>query len=571
MSTKDDEEQQLRSVALQNAQSIHLARRRAEEDLRKHSEWLRVTLASIGDAVITTDVEGRVTFMNRVAESLTGWSQAEALGCSLVDIFPIFNEQSRQPVENSALQALRAGTLVALANHTILVAKDGSEWPIDDSGAPIRNEQGEVVGAVLVFRDISERKRMELERERLLANAQAAQKEAEQANRLKDEFLATASHELRTPLTAVVGWSRMLRTGKLDADNRARALESIERNAILQTKLIDDLLDVSRIITGKLILDRRPIEMAHVVSDAVNTVRPAADAKNITIETSFDAEAGPVLGDANRLQQVVWNLLSNAVKFTPKNGRIEVALRRVNSQIEISVCDSGEGISSEFLPYVFDRFRQGDGKTTRSHSGLGLGLAIVRQLVELHGGTVNAHSDGPGCGAVFKVRLPILSINSVFGNKTVARDSTLTTERGTNGLSIESSPRLEGVRILVVDDDRDTRQMLKAVLSECQAEVITAASAAEALEEIERRKPDVLVSDLGMPEQDGYELIKEVRDMESADHTARIPALALTAYAKAEDRVRALAGGYQVHLSKPVEPAEFVLVVANLAGRRQTS
>jgi PAS domain S-box-containing protein len=571
MSTKDDEEQQLRSVALQNAQSIHLARRRAEEDLRKHSEWLRVTLASIGDAVITTDVEGRVTFMNRVAESLTGWAQAEALGCSLVDIFPVFNEHSRQPVENSALQALRAGTLVGLANHTILVAKDGSEWPIDDSGAPIRNAQGEVVGAVLVFRDISERKRMELERERLLANAQAAQKEAEQANRLKDEFLATASHELRTPLTAVVGWSRMLRTGKLDAENRARALESIERNAILQTKLIDDLLDVSRIITGKLTLDRRPLEMVHVVSDAVNTVRPAADAKNITIETSFDAEAGPVFGDANRLQQVVWNLLSNAVKFTPKNGRIEVALRRVNSQIEISVCDSGEGISSEFLPYVFDRFRQGDGKTTRSHSGLGLGLAIVRQLVELHGGTVNAHSDGPGCGAVFKVRLPILSINSVFGNKTAARDSTLTTEGDTNALSIECHPRLDGVRVLVVDDDSDTRQMLKAVLSECQAEVITAASATEALEEIERRKPDVLVSDLGMPEQDGYDLIKEVRDMESADHTVRIPALALTAYAKAEDRVRALAGGFQVHLSKPVEPAEFVLVVANLARRRQTS
>ena len=571
MSTKDDEEQLLRSVAEQNAQSIHLARRRAEEALRKQSDWLRVTLSSIGDAVISTDVEGRVTFMNRVAESLTGWAQAEALGRSLTDIFQILNEESRQPVENPALRALSAVTIVGLANHTILIAKDGTEWPIDDSAAPIRNEQGEVLGAVLVFRDISERKRMELERERLLATAQAAQKEAEQANRLKDEFLATASHELRTPLTAVVGWSRMLRTGKLDAENSARALEAIERNATLQTKLIDDLLDVSRIITGKLTLDRRAIEMAHVVSDAVNTVRPAADAKNITIETSFDAEAGPVLGDANRLQQVVWNLLSNAVKFTPKNGRIEVALQRVNSEVEISVGDSGEGISSEFLPYVFDRFRQGDGKTTRLHSGLGLGLAIVRQLVELHGGTVNAHSDGPGRGATFKLRLPVLSINSVPGSKTAARDLTLTRARVTDGLSIECPPRLDGVRVLVVDDDSDTRQMLKAVLSECQADVITAASAAEAIEEIERRKPDVLVSDLGMPEQDGYELIKKVREMESADHTARIPALALTAYAKAEDRVRALASGYQVHLSKPVEPAEFVLVVANLAGRGQSS
>ena len=568
MSTKDDEELLLRSVVQQNAQSIHLARRRAEESLRKQSDWLRVTLSSIGDAVITTDVEGHVTFMNRVAESLTGWAQAEAMGHSLTDIFKILNEQSRQPVENPALRTLDAGTIVRLANLTVLVAKDGTECPIDDSAAPIRNEQGEVVGAVLVFRDISERQRMELERERLLATAQAAQKEAEQANRLKDEFLATASHELRTPLTAVVGWSRMLRTGKLDAETSARALEAIERNATLQTKLIDDLLDVSRIITGKLTLDRRAIEMAHVVSDAVNTLRPAADAKHITIETSFDAEAGPVLGDANRLQQVVWNLLSNAVKFTPKHGHIEVALQRVNSEVQVSVGDSGEGISNEFLPYVFDRFSQGNGKTTRSHSGLGLGLAIVRQLVESHGGTVNAHSDGPGCGATFKFRLPVLSINSVRASKTDAND--VTGARVTDRLSIECPPRLDGVRVLVVDDDSDTRQMLKAVLSECQADVIIAASAAEAIKEIERRKPDVLVSDLGMPEQDGYELIRKVRETESGD-TARIPALALTAHAKAEDRVRALAGGYQVHLSKPVEPAEFVLVVANLAGRAQSN
>jgi len=571
MPTKNDEEQLLRSVAEQNAQSIHLARRRAEESLREQSDWLRVTLASIGDAVISTDVEGRVTFMNRVAESLTGWRQAEALGRFLTEIFQILNEESRQPVENPVLRALSAVTTVGLANHTILISKDGMEWPIDDLAAPIRGEQGEILGAVLVFRDISERKRMEMEQERLLSAAQRAQKEAEQANRLKDEFLATASHELRTPLTAVVGWSRMLRTGKLDAENSARALEAIERNATLQTKLIDDLLDVSRIITGKLTLDRRPIEIAHVVSDAVNTVRPAADAKNIAIETSFYTQAGPVLGDANRLQQVIWNLLSNAVKFTPKNGRIEVALQRVNSEVEISVGDSGEGISSEFLPYVFDRFRQGDGKTTRLHSGLGLGLAIVRQLVELHGGTVSAHSDGPGRGSIFKLRLPVLSINNVPDRKSVASDFTLTRARVTDGLNLECSPRLDGLRVLVVEDDPDTRQMLKALLSECNADVITVPSAAEAIKEIGRRKPDVLVSDLGMPEQDGYELIKKVREMESADHTARIPALALTAYAKAEDRVRALAGGYQVHLSKPVEPAEFLLVVANLAGRGQSS
>jgi PAS domain S-box-containing protein len=567
MSTKEDEEQLRRSVVQQNGQSIYPARRRADEALRKQSDWLRVTLSSIGDAVITTDVEGRVTFLNRVAESLTGWTHEEARGRPLPDIFQILNEESRQPVENPALQTLSAGTTVVLANNTILIAKDGTECPIDDSAAPIRNEQGEVVGTVLVFRDISDRKQMELERERLLAAARAAQKEAEQANRLKDEFLATASHELRTPLTAVVGWSRMLRSGKLDAENSARAVEAIERNATLQTRLIDDLLDVSRIITGKLTLDRVAIEMAHVVSDAMNTLRPAADAKHITIETSFDAEAGPVLGDANRLQQVMWNLLSNAVKFTPKYGHIEVTLQRVNSEVQVSVGDSGEGISKEFLPYVFDRFTQGDSKTTRSHSGLGLGLAIVRQLVELHGGTVKAHSDGPGRGATFKLQLPVLSINRVVDNRSGASDLTPTRARVTDGLHIECPPRLDGVRVLVVDDDFDTRQMLKAVLSECHADVITAASAAEAIKEIEQRKPDVLVSDLGMPEQDGYELIKQVRKTESADNAARVPALALTAYAKAEDRVRALAGGYQVHLAKPVEPAEFVLVVANLAGR----
>lgn len=569
MSTKPDEEQLLRSVAQQNAHSINLARRRAEDALRKQSEWLQVTLSSIGDAVISTDIDGRVTFMNRVAESLTGWSQAEALGRSLSEVFHALNEQNRQPVENPALRALSTGTIGGLANPTILIARDGTEWPIDDSAGPIRTEHGEVTGVVLIFREITERRRLESEREQLLASAQVAQQEAEQANRLKDEFLATASHELRTPLTAVVGWSRLLRTGKLDAENSARALEAIERNASLQTKLIDDLLDVSRIITGKLSLDRRPIEMAHVVSDAVNTVRPAADAKNITIETRFDADAGPVLGDANRLQQVVWNLISNAVKFTPKNGRIEVALMRVDSQIEISVCDSGEGINPEFLPYVFDRFRQADGKSTRSHSGLGLGLAIVRQLVELHGGTVYAHSDGPGRGAMFTLRLPALSIYLVPSSATDGFAESKMRVR--EELSIECSPRLDGVRVLVVDDDLETREMLHAVLSQCNADVITAASAAEALQAIKRRKPDVLVSDLGMPEQDGYELIRQVRELESRDNRSSTPALALTAYAKAEDRVRALAGGYQVHLSKPVEPAEFVLVVANLAGGARSS
>ena len=563
----NEEEDRLRSVALQNAQSIHLARLRAEEALRKQSEWLRITLSSIGDAVVSTDAEGNVTFMNTVAESLTSWTQTEAIGRPLPEVFRIVNEQSRQPVDNPALRALREGAIVGLANHTILIAKNGTEWPIDDSAAPIRNELGEVFGVVLVFRDITERKKSEIERNRLLASAEAARQEAEAANRLKDEFLATASHELRTPLSAVVGWSRLLREGKLDSEGSARALEAIERNAHLQTKLIEDLLDISRIITGKLTLDRQPTEMAHVVNDALNTVRPAAEAKNITITTSFDSQAEPVLGDPNRLQQVVWNLLSNAVKFTPKDGHIGVALLRVDSQVEISVSDSGEGISPEFLPYVFERFRQADGRTTRQHGGLGLGLAIVRHLVESHGGSVNATSDGKGRGATFSVLLPILGVYGVAGLETEARTHALTKKR----LSIECPPKLDGVRVLVVDDDLDTRQMLEAVLSQCEADVVTAGSVVEALQEIERQKPDVLVSDIGMPDQDGYEFIQRVREMEAKHEDKAMPALALTAYAKAEDRVRALSGGYQVHLAKPVEPAEFVLVVANLAGRDTTS
>jgi len=356
----------------------------------------------------------------------------------------------------------------------------------------------------------------------------------------------------------------MLRAGALDGKTAAGALETIERNADAQTRLIEDLLDISRIISGKLHLDTRPVEMAPVIRDAVSAVRPAAQAKNIVVVTSIDASTGLVLGDANRLQQVFWNLLSNAVKFTPKEGRIEVSLGRVESQIEFSVRDTGEGIEPEFLPYVFDRFRQADGSKTRKHGGLGLGLSIVRHLVEMHGGTVKAESDGRGRGATFSVRLPVLALQGggVSPHET-AEDESL--------LGIECPAKLDGVRVLLVDDDRDTLEMLEAVLSKCDAEVVMVASVAEALREIERQRPDVLVSDIGMPETDGYDFIKQLRASESERGAATIPALALTAYAKPEDRVRALAVGYQVHLAKPVEPAEFALVVANLVGRGRAS
>jgi PAS domain S-box-containing protein len=531
----------------------------SEQEQRRR---LGTTLQSIGDAVIVTDAGGRVTLMNPVAESVTGWKTGDARGRPLPEVFRIVNEETRAEVENPVKKVLRAGAVVGLSNHTLLIAKGGAETPIDDSGAPIKDAEGKIVGVVLVFRDITGRRRAEAEREQSYAREREARVEAEEANRLKDEFLATASHELRTPLTAIVGWTRLLRAGGLDAENSARALETIERNADAQTKLIEDLLDISRVITGKLRLDARPVDMAPVVDDAVSAVRPAAQAKNIAVVTSVDSHAGLVLGDANRLQQVVWNLLSNAVKFTPRGGRIEVGLALADSQVEVSVRDTGEGIAPEFLPYVFERFRQADGGKTRTHGGLGLGLSIVRSLVEMHGGTVGAGSEGRGRGATFSVRLPVLAPQGNVG-AAAARGP------GGDAPSIERPPKLDGVRVLLVDDDRDTLEMLDAVLLRCEAEVVTAASAAEALSEIERRRPDVLVSDIGMPETDGYELIKSVRASEAERGGAAIPALALTAYAKTEDRVRALAAGYQVHLAKPVEPAEFALAVASLAGRGQ--
>jgi PAS domain S-box-containing protein len=535
---------------------------------RNQSQWLSTTLSSIGDAVIVTDGEGRVLMINPVATSVTGWTTSDAAGRFLPEVFRIVNEETRAEVENPVTKVLRAGTIVGLANHTVLISKTGIETPIDDSGAPIKDSDGNIIGVVLVFRDITERKLAEEQREQLLKREQAARHEAEQANHLKDEFLATASHELRTPLTSIVGWTRMLRSRRLDSQTSNNALESIERNTDSLMKLIEDLLDTSRIMSGKLLLDMHPIEIGPVIENAVGTVGPAAQAKNITIRIDLE-QAGAVLGDANRLQQVVWNLLSNAVKFTPKSGQIAVKLSRFNSQVEVSVSDSGEGIETEFLPFVFDRFRQADGSKTRKHGGLGLGLAIVRNLVEMHGGTVKADSEGPGKGATFSVRLPLLAVY----RKKISPPSTISIDDSADPLemlTIECPPKLDGLRVLVVDDDGDTLEMLRTVLAQCEADVITVSSAGDAWREIERRRPDVLVSDIGMPKEDGYELIRRSRESESETSEAMIPALALTAYAKAEDRVRALSAGYQMHLAKPVEPAELVLVVASLVGRDDT-
>jgi len=382
----------------------------------------------------------------------------------------------------------------------------------------------------------------------LLARAEAARAEAEVANRAKDEFLATVSHELRTPLTAVLGWARMLRSGRLGPDAIARGLEVIDRNARLQAQLIEDLLDVSRIITGKLRLDIRAIELAPVVEAALDAVRDAAEAKTIALETEFDAAIGPVRGDPDRLQQVVWNLLANAIKFTPAAGRVTVRTRAAGGEIEITVTDTGQGIDRDFLPFVFDRFRQSD--SARGSGGLGLGLALVRHLTELHGGTVDAHSDGAGKGATFTVRLPLAG----------ARDAAVAAALTRGGARF---PSLAGVRVLVVDDDEDARQLLALILEQCRADVVTAASAQDALRQLAERVPDVVISDINMPERDGYAFVRELRTRGGT--APRVPAVALTASARGEDRRRALAAGFDVHVAKPIEPAALAEIVAELA------
>ena len=408
-------------------------------------------------------------------------------------------------------------------------------------------------------REIRVREWAEQERARLLVLEQAARKQAEEANRTKDEFLATLSHELRTPLNAILGWVQVLRTGKLDPAAGARALETIERNARSQAQLIADLLDVSRIITGKLRLDFKPVELRRIIDSALETVRPAADAKGILLDISIGPLASPVLGDADRLQQVIWNLLSNAIKFTPRAGRVEVRLREEGGNAVIRVSDSGIGIRPDFLPYVFDRFRQAEGSITRTHGGLGLGLSIVRHLIELHGGTAEVDSAGEGEGATFTVRLPLRA--------ELAEDDPLD-RTGVTSPGLFSTPDLlTGVRVVVVEDEADTRELLSLSLQQCGAEVAAFGSVPEALASFDLVVPDVLLSDIGVPGEDGYSLIRKVRALPPA-LGGNVPAAALTAYARAEDRLRALEAGYQTHLAKPVDPAELIATVARLAGRR---
>ncbi|HYH45616.1 MAG TPA: GAF domain-containing protein [Thermoanaerobaculia bacterium] len=411
------------------------------------------------------------------------------------------------------------------------------------------------------------------DRESLLASEQSARREAEMASHAKDEFLSLLSHELRTPLNAILGWVRLLGTNTLDGDTQARAIDTIDRNARLQARLIEDMLDVSRIISGKLRLDAQAVDLSTVIHAAVDTLRPAADARGIRVHMVLDFGAGQVWGDPVRLQQVAWNLLSNAIKFTPKGGSVQVQLARVNSHLELVVSDTGPGIDAEFLPFVFDRFRQADATITRKHGGLGLGLAIVRHLVELHGGIVEAGNRTDRSGAVVAVKLPLMAVRAPTpvspASQPSAAESPAVHPATSGPVSFECPPQLIGIRVLAVDDEADARLLLQQVLEQCGAEVRTCGSAAEALTALAEWTPDILVSDVGMPGEDGYSLIRKVRAAESggAGGGVRLPAVALTAYARVEDRLQALSAGYNMHVPKPVEPAELAVVIASLTGQ----
>lgn len=437
---------------------------------------------------------------------------------------------------------------------------DGAHRWLITRGMPLFSGTGSFLGFMGGCIDIHERKEAEKDSEALLKVEQRARLEAERTALLKDEFLATVSHEMRTPLTAMLGWVQLLRNGTLSQDTVPQALETIERNARAQAKLIDDLLDMSRILSGRLRLDVQQVQPAEIVEAAISAAEPAATAKSVRIISDLDPHTGPIVGDPTRLQQIIWNLLNNAIKFTPAKGTVTVKLKRGEYSLDILVTDTGEGITPEFLPHVFDRFRQQDASTVRRHQGLGLGLAIVKQLVELHGGSVDAHSEGVGRGATFVVHLPI---SAAMPAKIRHNPPPAATERPRDDIPL---PSLLGTKVLVVDDDADARELLRSILAQSGASVRTAGSAAEAIQQFEARQPDVLVSDIGMPGRDGYDLIREIRTL-STESGGHVPALALTAFARSDDRRRAIGAGFHMHLAKPVEPAELVTVVSSLAHR----
>jgi len=530
---------------------------------RRRGEIAQARLAAIiessEDAIISKTLDGVITSWNGAAERVFGWTAAEAIGQHITLIIP---EEYREE-ERGVLARLRRGDRI---DHfeTVRQRKDGQLLDVSITVSPIRDGRGTIVGASKVARDISAQRILEQARQALLGREQAARTEAEALNRSKDQFLATLSHELRTPLNAIYGWARMLEGGGLDPAAMRNATQAILRNSTIQVQLIEDLFDVSRVITGNMRLDVRPMNVFAPLEAALDTVRPAAAAKGIRLDTALDPRATPIMGDPGRIQQVVWNLLVNAVKFTPKGGRVELRLRRVNSHIQIMVSDTGEGIAADQVAHLFERFRQADTGPTRRHTGLGIGLSLVKHLVELHGGTVSGMSAGLGQGSTFTVQLPV----SVVQVQPPSRPRPEPRSAEDPDIGSVKPVSLRDVHVLVVDDDEESRELASLVLTNAGAETRTAPSAREAMALLEEWPPDVLVSDLEMPEEDGFSLLRRARRA-SLLRNRKLPALALTAYGRSEDRVRVLAAGFNLHLAKPADPTELVLAVASLIGRTE--
>jgi PAS domain S-box-containing protein len=534
------------------------------------SRRLAAIVDNSDDAIISKDLNSIITSWNSGAERIFGYTADEMIGTSVMRLIP----PDRQAEEEMILTKIRSGMRV---DHfeTRRLTKAGREIHASITISPIKDRTGRVVGASKIARDITERKQMDeaiqvarevagaanAERDRVLRSERAAREEAERASRAKDEFLATLGHELRTPLNAVLGWASLLRStgGAAELD---RGLDIIERNARAQAQIIDDLLDMSRIISGKVRLDVQPVDLIMLLYESVETMRAAAEAKAIGLRTEFNSLNASFNGDPNRLRQVFWNLLNNAIKFTPEGGNVWLKLGQSKSQFEIRVIDTGEGIAPEFLPSIFNRFRQADASTTRRHGGLGLGLAIVKQLVELHGGTVSAHSAGLGRGAMFLVNLPYAGLY---------RKQRKTESQPVAASMPESRPipdiSLKNIHALIVEDEPDAANMIKSLLETNGATVRLAGSAQEGLAELISQPIDVLICDIGMPNEDGYSLIQKVRELPE-DSKSSVAAVAVTAYARLEDRTRAFRSGFQNHLSKPVEPTELLAVVHSLAHPR---
>ncbi len=555
LNEKDEAERERARAAgdLENA----LIREHAARVVGERNEArLLVTLRSIGDAVIATDADGRVTILNPVAQALTGWSEADAIGTPIHTVFVTIDERTRQPNPSPLVRIAATGGGVTLPSQAVLVTRDGREIPIGESASPIQTANGTSLGIVVVFRDTTAERDAERLRAAAFEREQAARRTAETMSRAKDEFVATVSHELRTPLNAIFGWVAMLKLGALDAGGQAKALDVIDRNTRVQAQLIEDLLDMARVIRGTVRLEMQPVDLAVVAEAAADAVKPAADARRVTLRVSAQRGVAIVSGDASRLQQVAWNLISNSIKFSKTGDAVDVTVAEEGDEAVLRIRDTGAGIDPAFLPHVFERFRQETSDVTREHAGLGLGLSLVRHLAELHGGTVSAESGGKAQGSTFTVRLPLIGVQA--GRQ-------VTADGAGASLPPEALPRiLQNLYVLAVDDDADARELVMTVLRQAGAQVTVASSVREARTAIESRVPDVVITDIAMPHATGFDLVRQFR---ASPRWCEIPIVALTAYARAEDRAQALSLGFTAHLGKPFAPRALVALVAEV-GRK---